>query len=171
MRAERRAGSGVLVAALLSCACGYRFTAAASFPEGIKTLCVPVMVNRTAEPALEVAFTGALRERLIRGGAAGPSCDAEVRGEILALFGGPTVGLPRPDPVSGSGLASYRLYSQVVLRLMKGERQISEVQVIGNEDYLPGVDILEAEANRQSALVRLTEAMMRDAYVRLASGW
>lgn len=164
-------GALVLAATLAAGACGYRFSAGTNFPEGIKSLCVPVMINRTAEPAIEVAFTGALRERLIRAGASRAGCEAEVRGEIIALHGGPTVGLPRPDPVTGSGLASYRLYSHVVLRLFKGDRKISEVQVVGNEDYLPGADILEAEANRQSALTRLTDAMMRDAYVRLSSGW
>lgn len=164
----RRAGAAL--AALLASACGYRFTAGgAPLPEGVRSVCAPVMANRTADPGLEATFTQALRERLLRAGvdARGP-CDARIEGELRAVWGGPTV-------LTNEGqLASYRIYATVYVKLVKGEKVLGEAEVTGAEDYLPGGasgDVLQTEAGRQAALRRLSETMMRDAYERLASGW
>jgi hypothetical protein len=144
--------------------CGYRFTANGRLPEGIRTVCAPVFLNRTADPGLEVSFTQAFRERLIRVGAAGASCEGEVRAEVVEIFGVPTLGTPQ-------GLVSYRLISKMVVRLFKGERLLSEQVISGEEDYLDSQDIIEAEANRQAAMRRLAEQMAKDAWIQLASAW
>jgi hypothetical protein len=69
-------------------------------------------------------------------------------------------------------LASYRAFAEARLRLLKGEQVLSETSVSGTEDYLPGSgDVLEAEANRQAALHRLSETLMREGYERLARNW
>ena len=58
------------------------------------------------------------------------------------------------------------------LRLVKEGQVLSETVVSGTEDYLQGRgNVLEAEANRQAALARLAETLMRDGYDRLASTW
>ena len=55
---------------------------------------------------------------------------------------------------------------------MKDGQVLKETVIAGTEDYLLGTgDILEAEANRQAALDRLAEVLMRDGYDRLASTW
>ena len=73
-------------------------------------------------------------------------------------------------------LASYRIVVTARLRLTKGGRVLSEATVSGAEDYLPGpasapADVLFPEAQRQAALQRLADVLMRDGYERLASGW
>lgn len=146
--------------------CGYRFTAGgAPLPEGIRAVSAPVFENRTSEPGVEAVFTQAFREQLIRAGVeVGPS-DAAVEGTIDSVSGAPTLQAP-----SGR-LASYRLTATAVLKLKRAERVLSQAQVTASEDYPPGADVLDSEANRTAALRRLAEAMMREAYSRLAGGW
>ena len=162
---------------LWAASCGYRFRAGGSpLPEGIRAVYAPVFSNRTAEPGLEVIFTQAFREQLARAGVQGQaSCAARVEGELLTLTGNPTILTP------AGALASYRVAAQVHLKLTQGERLLADAVVSGAEDYLPygGVlpgatsqgDILPSEANRQAAIRRLADALMRDGYERLARGW
>jgi len=153
--------------------CGYRFTAGgAGLPEGIRSVCAPVLLNQTAEPGLEVAFTESLRAQLLRAGVAGGpgSCAGEISGELLNITSSPTVLTNAGAP------ASYRIQATARLRLTRGERVLSEATVSGTEEYLPPpesapADVLQAEAQRQAALRRLAEVMMRDGYERLASAW
>lgn len=164
----RAAAAALLVA---GCAgCGYRFTAGgAPLPEGIRSVCTPVFANRTPEPHLEALLAQSMREWLSRAGVeGGPSCEARLEGEILSLSGAQTLLTP------AQAVASYRVSAVVQLRLKKGDRVVAEAQVAGAEDYLPARplgDVLVSEANRQAALRRLSDALARDGYERLASGW
>ncbi len=163
--------------------CGYRFVPRGSgLPEGVRSVCAPVFRNDTAEPALELLFTRFLRQELVRAGVLGGSgsCDASVEGVVSAVWSGP-IGRAEPlyqgtENVTDSSQANYRTSATVVLRLMRDGQVLSEATVSGSEDFLPGTarvsgDILDAEANRQSALQRLAETLMREGYDRLADRW
>lgn len=156
--------------ALSAAGCGYRFTAGgAPLPEGIRSVCAPTWRNRTAEPGLEALFSESMREWLARSGAAGGErCDATLEGEIVSVTGAQTLLTP------AGTLASYRVSAVVQLRLVKGGRVVAQAEVAGAEDYLPertSGDVLVTEANRQAALRRLSDALARDGYERLAGGW
>lgn len=160
----------LVCAALLLSGCGYRFTAGgAPFPGGVRRVCAPLFVNRTAEPGLEVQFTEALRGQLIRAGRLGDDCGARITGEILNVWGGPTVF------TKAGTLASYRVFATVQVRLFQGDKLLAESPVTASEDYLPSTetnqDILQVEANRQAALRRLSETIARDAYDKLTTDW
>ena len=157
----------LLLLSLTLAGCGYRFTAGgAPLPDGVRSVCAPIFTNRKADPGLEIAFTQAFRERLVRAGVhARGDCEAHVQGELLSVEGRPTVVTPAQK------LVSYRLVATMRLRLMKGEEVLSEADLTAQEDYLPAADILQTEANRQAALLRLADAMAHDGYERLASGW
>lgn len=160
----------LMAAALASTGCGYRFSAGgAALPDGVREVCAPLFVNRTAEAGLELVFTESLRAHLIRAGTLGRDCDAKINSELINVWGGPTVFTNR------GVLASYRIFAHVKLRLMKGDRLLAESDVIGWEDYLPSAetnaDVLYVEANRQAALRRLSDALARDAYERLTTAW
>lgn len=172
MRPTRSAGRGyrlartgvVVVAAVLGAGCGYRFQPwGASLPEGVGQVCAPIFANETSEPALENLFTRYLRQQLIQAGrlASAPGCTSTVEGAVLNVWASPTI------------IASnYRVFTTVRLRLVKEGQVLSETVVSGTEDYLQGRgNVLEAEANRQAALARLAETLMRDGYDRLASTW
>jgi hypothetical protein len=163
--------------------CGYRFTPRGSgLPEGVHSVCAPVFSNDTPEPGLELLFTRAFRQELVRAGVLGGAgaCEASVQGTVVTVGSTPTI-VTEPlyqgnTKIAEPQLASYRASAAVLLRLVRDGRVLSETVVSGNEDFLPGTasvsgDVLESEANRQAALHRLAETMMREGFDRLASGW
>ncbi|QRK05336.1 hypothetical protein JQX13_34825 [Archangium violaceum] len=163
--------------------CGYRFApGGAGLPEGVRSVCAPVFRNDTAEPALAQLFTQNFRQELLRAGVlgGGGACEASVEGIVVGVSSGPTNTADpffQPD-AQGTvpRIASYRASATVVLRLMRDGRLLSETTVSGSEDFLPGTtnvsgDVLEVEANRQAALHRLSETLMREGYERLATSW
>jgi hypothetical protein len=163
--------AAVLVAGL---GCGYRFVPRdTTLPEGVRAVCAPVFVNETPEPGLETLFTRAMRQELVRVGTLGDGavCEARLEGVVTNVFSSPTI-VTEPTEGSPPQLASYRAFADVRLRLLKDERVLAETSVSGTEDYLPGSgDVLEAETNRQAALHRLSETLMREGYERLARNW
>ncbi len=154
----------------LTAGCGYRFTAgSAVLPGGIRAVSAPIFANQTPEPGLQVVFTQSLREQLTRAGIeARADAEAELSGEILSVWGGPAL-LTTPQANEQSTLASYRIFATARLRLTKAGQSLSELDVSGSEDYLPGVDVLQTEANRDAALRRLSDRLMRDGFERLAT--
>ncbi|HEX8824288.1 MAG TPA: LPS assembly lipoprotein LptE [Archangium sp.] len=163
--------------------CGYRFTPRdGGLPEGVRSVCAPVFRNDTPEPGLELLFTRAFRQEMGRSGVLGGSgaCEATVEGTVLGVGSTPTI-ITEPvyqgnTRIAEPQLASYRASATVHLRLVRDGRELATATVSGNEDFLPGTasvsgDVLEAEANRQAALHRLAETMMREGLDRLASGW
>ncbi|WP_246356647.1 LPS assembly lipoprotein LptE [Pyxidicoccus fallax] len=166
----RRLRSGVVLGVSAACVavgagCGYRFTPRGSgLPEGMSTLCAPLFFNETAEPTLEALFTRFLRQELTRVGrlGQGPACDARVEGAVLSVWNQPTI------------VGNYfRVVASARLRLVNKDGQVvKETHVSGTEDYLLGTgDVLEAETNRQAALDRLAEMLMRDGFDRLTNAW
>lgn len=161
----------VLVAGL---GCGYRFVPReTTLPEGVRSVCTPLFQNETPEPGLETLFTRAMRQELLRTGTLGDggACEARLEGVVTGVNNVPTI-VTEPTADTPAQLASYRAFAEVRLRLLKGEQVLADTSVSGTEDYLPGSgDVLEAEANRQAALHRLSETLMREAYDRLARNW
>jgi hypothetical protein len=162
--------TALVAISLWTSACGYRFAAGpASLPEGIRAVSAPVFVNNTAEPGLQVVFTQALRDELGRAGVdARSDADAELAGELVSVWGGPSLlTTPTPGPTRDAFLASYRVFATARLRLAKAGKALGQLEVTGSEDYLPGADVLQTEANRQIALRRLAERLMREGCERL----
>lgn len=162
-----------VLAALVLClsSCGYRFAAGGGgLPEGITRVTSPIFFNHTAEPGLEVVFTRALREQLMRSGikTGATGAEAELQGEVLNVWGGPTILTTPLTQGEIPALASYRIWASAKLRLVKDGRVLADLDVVGSEDFLPGVDILESEQNRQAALHRLAERLMLEGFDRLA---
>lgn len=163
--------AALLFAAMALASCGYRFASGAGpLPQGITRVSAPIFVNHTAEPGLEVVFTRELREELLRSGVeAVREADAQLEGEVLSVWGGPTILTTPLSEGEQPTLASYRIHAVAKLRLRKAGQVLAETDVSGSEDYLPGVDILQSESNRQAALQRLARRLMRDGYDRIAT--
>lgn len=160
----RRAALALACVGLLGC--GYRVVRpGGALPEGVQAVWAPVFANFTAEPGLEVAYTQALREQLLRAGALGEdSAPVRLEGAVQSVSAGPLVATP-------GRLSSYRVTAVVQLKLTREGKTLSATTVSGSEDYLPGADLLFSEANRQAALKRLAETMMREGYERLTAGF
>jgi len=149
--------------------CGYGFTAGGpGFPQGIRHVFAPVVVNRTTEPGLEGVFTEALREELARAGRlGGEGSEGRLEGELLTVGAGVAQIAP-----GTSGALTYRVSATLRVRLLRDGTLLASTDVSGTEDYLPALraDVLTTEANRQAAIRRLASALAADAVARLSTG-
>ncbi len=146
--------------------CGYRFSVPNSrLPQNIRRVHVVPFDNRTAEPLIDQLATKALRDLLASTDRLGASdSNAVLEGKVLSVSAGPLM--------ASRGLGQYPVYrmSMVVqLVLRKGDRLVWQSTMSGTEDFPSGPDVLLTEANRSAALMRLSEAVMRDAVIDLAS--
>jgi len=157
------------VAWIAALGCGYHFTASgAGFPQGIKKVFAPVVVNRTTEPGLEGVFTEALRQQLDQGGhLGGEGSEGRLEGELIAVG----AGVAQLAPGTSAAL-TYRVSAVLRVRLFRSGTLLAQTDVTGTEDYLPALraDVLTTEANRQAALRRLASALAADAVARLQTG-
>ncbi len=150
-----------LLLGALAVGCGYRFTAGTpGLPQGLRSLRAPVFANRSSEPNVELLFTQALREQLVRTGTAeGEEAAGQVSGEVLSVSSSQTL------------IGTYRVAAAVQLQLVREGQVLAATQVADSEEYLRAADPVTTESNRQAALRRLADAMMRDGYDRLAAAW
>jgi hypothetical protein len=141
-------------------------------PSGVETLYAPMVINRSSEPAFETVVTEALRMRLIRAGVLGAS-DSPVRlqGELFNINTAPVLVVPSSDGGAVSGYASYRVSALLRLTITRQGEILAKSEASGFEDYLPNAstDVLYLEAQRQLALNRLANTLVRDAYDKLVS--
>ncbi|MFT3706534.1 MAG: LPS assembly lipoprotein LptE [Archangium sp.] len=158
-------GSFVLTLIFLS-ACGYRFVAPNSeLPGGVRSVNVPVFMNRTPEPAAELTFTEAAKDQLSRAGRlGGNAAEAELVGTIAAVSSGPVMSAPSlpKQPV-------FRITATITLNLVKGGATIGTATITTSEEFPSGADVLLTESNRGAALKRLADTMIREGLERLQS--
>lgn len=153
-----------LAALLVVSACGYRFTApGGQLPGGVRFAEAAILENRTAEPGAEVIFTEALRNQLARAAVLSNAPQARIEGSIDQVSGAPLLAPP-------GRLPTYRLSASATLRLLKNGEELARAGISGDEEYLSGADVLLTEANRQAALKRLAQNLMREGYERLCTG-
>ncbi|HEX9109417.1 MAG TPA: LPS assembly lipoprotein LptE [Longimicrobiales bacterium] len=153
--------AGALATALLCAGCGYGFAAGAGrFPAGAESVRVRPLANQTGDAEVGALVAAALRQELARRGlAGGESAPARIEGEVVASSFAP----------STANGATYSQALEVRLRLMVGEKLVSQRSVRKQEDYLGGLDPLESEGRRRVALHRLAELIARDAVDQLES--
>lgn len=153
------AWGGILLCCLLS-ACGYRFTAPNS---ALPVVQVPTFENKTAEPTLELIFTQAARDQLHRAGRlGGETADGTLRGTVLTVTGGPFMTAPTLGRQPG-----MRLTISVAFTLEKAGRALGNTVVTSSEEFPSGADVLLTESNREAALRRLADSVVREALERL----
>jgi hypothetical protein len=123
---------------------------------GASPLRVSSFRNSTAQVEAGGLFASALREEVESRGRLNETEGPTLQGELLAVQSAPSA-------ISAAGAAAFRLYADVVLRVVEPAGAIS-YQDKGTfaEDYLVGVDVLGTEANRRAALRRLAKAASRE---------
>ena len=113
MRGARRRGAALLALACVLGGCGYSFQG--TLPDHVKTIAVPIFVNRTQQPAVEGVITRAIvdafatngRLRVVRP----EDADSILEGEVLQY----TVGAIAVDP--SLNVQQYRLGVTLNLRM------------------------------------------------------
>ncbi len=166
-------------AVLLTASCGYRFSASGGpLPGGVKSIDVPVLANQTTEPGVEGLLTAEIRHRLDQLGYGESSGDrAVLLGTVVGtaavpvapkVSNPPTVGNPTGAGYSINDPGIYLVSLAVSARLERGGELLWQADNVSmSERYLPADDLATMEANRRTALQRLT----RELVARLTSGF
>jgi hypothetical protein len=142
-----------VAAALVLCACGYRFANRAELQGGAEAAFVTPFENLSPEPELGAVLAAALRDELARRGAAGgPEARAVIDGEVRASAPVPSTLGPR----------TYRVAIEARGRLRVEGKLVSEKTVRREADFLAGADPNETEARRAIALRRLAVDVARE---------
>jgi outer membrane lipopolysaccharide assembly protein LptE/RlpB len=157
------------VLGVLLSACGYRFAGGEPFPEGIRTLFIPVLENRTTETGVEQTFTDDLRQEFIRYDRFRDRHRAEgvLTGVVSAM---------RIDPVSRRG-SDVTLEQRVIITLnftlsaADGRVVWSAENVSDNETYPVAADKLVTEQNRRNAIKVLSKRLAERTYDRLTDAY
>jgi len=157
----------ILLLCLCFSACGYRF-AGGDFPPDIKTLCITVFENRTAETGIETLFANDLlneftKSSLVLTGRA--EADAVLAGEIESLA-------IKTVSRQGSHTALEReVRIAVALKLTDpdGVEIWSAKGISDNEAYPVTPDKSETEQNRRNAVSEISKRIAEDVYDRLTS--
>lgn len=150
------------------CACGYRFPGGGELPGGIKTVSIPLFVNRTNDIGLENTITNDLtNEFIIRRKDALADDDkmagSILKGEIISVH-------TRTITQTGAGGSVEReVVVEVDLKLIDNTGQITWVtrSVAARETYYVGANDIETELNRREAIEELSVRLAEKIFNRL----
>ena len=149
-------------------ACGYRFPGAGEIPGGIKTVWIPLFLNRTNEIGLENTLTNDLTNEFITRRKNALASDEKTAGgvligEIVSIF------TRTITQTQAGGTVEREVVVTVDLKLTSENDQVAWASrgVSARETYDVGANSLEAEVNRQEALLLLSDRLAEKMYNRL----
>jgi len=147
--------------------CGYRFVGSGSFPAGIKSVCIPILENRTSETGVQNILTNDLIYEVTR--------DKKValtsRDKADALLSG-VIKSMSIETISRKGTHSSlerRVRVAVDLKLTGPDGRViwSARGVSANEAYDVMPDKLATEQNRRDAISVLSKRLAEKIYNRI----
>ena len=160
MIGARRRGAVLLVLAAALGGCGYSFQG--TLPEHVKTIAVPIFVNRTQQPAVEGVITRAIvdafatngRLRVVRP----EDADSILEGEVLQY----TVGAIAVDP--SLNVQQYRLGVTLSLRMRDvrlNKLLFEQAQFSEQADFLVAGSVAQTLSIEASALQQAATEIAR----------
>jgi hypothetical protein len=157
-----RAGlAAVLLVLFAGAGCGYAVgSGAARLPAGAGPAFVPPLENRTADAEAGALVAAALREELSRrGSAGGEGSSTRIEGVVTRSSSSPLT------PQGGT----WRLVFEVQARLLVDGREVAQVRVRREVDYLGEVDAIATEGRRRLAIRRAASEAAAEIVERLES--
>lgn len=148
-------------------ACGYTFVGSGSFPAGIKSVCIPILENRTSETGMENILTNDLIYELTRD----KKVSLTSRDQADALLSG-VIKSMSIGTISRTGTHSSlerRVRVTVDLKLTSPDGRViwSARGVSANEAYDVMPDKLATEQNRRNAISVLSKRLAERVYGRI----
>jgi len=146
-------------------ACGYRFTGRGGLPQGIKTVYIPMLENRTSETGAENIFTNDLIYEFTKNSEAASKdkADAYLSGTIKSMS---------IDTISHRGTHTSlerRVKITLDLKLTDADGKVVWVakDISENEEYDVMSDKLNTEQNRLDAISALSKRLAEKVHNRL----
>jgi hypothetical protein len=161
----------VVFIGLIVASCGYKFTGGESLPEGVKSIYVKTLENRTSETGIENFLTDDIVYEFTRGGKAvitdEENSEAVLAGAVSSLT---------TDTVShhNSDTSSQRRVRLAVdLKLTRSDGMLIWAQkgITEDEDYDVSADKPSTENNKRQAIKILSKKLAEKVYNRLTDNF
>ena len=152
-------------------ACGYRFAGSGSLPAGIKSVCIPVLNNRTSEAGIENTITNDLIYEFNRHDisvlSSKDKADAVLSGTVWSVI---IETIAYKDPTRAS---ERRVTVTVNLKLRSHSGKVvwSRMGLSDNEAYDVVSDKLETERNKKEAILVLSKRFAETIYMNMTAGF
>ena len=161
----------IVFACLFLLSCGYKFSGGGNLPSDIRSVCITILENRTAETGVENIITNDLIYEFTRAGNV-VLTDKDKAEAILAGI----VQSVRSDTISHRGThTSLERRVKVVVNLkLTGQdgRTIWSVKDISeNEDYVVMPEKSATERNKRDAISELSKRLAENIYNRLTDAF
>jgi len=150
-------------------ACGYRFAGSGRFPAGIKSVCIPVLKNRSSEAGIENTLTNDLIYEVNRHDvtvlSSEDKADAVLSGTIWSVI---IETIAYKDPQKSS---ERRVTVTVNLKLRSHSGKVvwSRMGLSESETFDVMSDILETEKNKSEAISVLSKRLSQNIYNSITS--
>jgi hypothetical protein len=155
-----------LLAGFFGTSCGYHFSGQGSrLPESVRTISIPLLLNNTNEPDLELTVTNVLVEKFRHDGRleilSKSNADSTLYGSIeqytiqpLAYFSGNVSGNSSSLNSINNNASQYRVKMKIKIRLedKNGKSLLPERGVETQWEYNVGANIPATEIARQAAI-------------------
>ena len=148
-------------------ACGYRFAGSGSFPAGIKSVCIPILKNRTSEAGIENTITNDLIYEVTRHDITVLSSKDKADSILSGVIKSMTIEtIAHKDPQTSS---ERRVTVTVDLKLTGPSGRViwSAKGASANEAYKVMSDKLATEQNRRNAISALSKRLVERLYARI----
>jgi outer membrane lipopolysaccharide assembly protein LptE/RlpB len=150
-------------------ACGYRFAGSGSLPAGIKSVCIPVLNNRTSEAGIENTITNDLIYEFNRHDisvlSSKDKADSVLSGTVWSVI---IHTIAYRDPTKSS---ERRVTVTVNLKLRSHSGKVvwSRMGLSDNEAYDVMSDKLETEKNKKEAILVLSKRLTETIYMSMTA--
>lgn len=150
-------------------ACGYRFAGSGSLPAGIKSVCIPVLNNRSSEAGVENTITNDLIYEFNRHDisvlSSKDKADSVLSGTVWSVI---IETIAYRDPTKSS---ERRVTVTVNLKLRSHSGKVvwSRTGLSDNEAYDVMSDKLETEKNKKEAILVLSKRLTETIYMSMTA--
>jgi len=148
-------------------ACGYRFAGSASFPAGIKSVCIPILKNHTSEAGIENTITNDLIYEITRHDITVLPSKDEADSILSGVIKSMTVETITHKDSQTSSERRVRVTVNLKLTSHSGKAVWSIKGLSDYEEYDVGTDKLETEQNRLDAISNLSKRLAEKVYARI----
>lgn len=156
-----------LFAILVLCGCGYRFAGGGRLPEGMRTVHISVLGNRTGESGLDNLFTNDVIYEFTRSGIAEivpkNSANGVITGELHSMRVASASRANRQKTTE----RTITVVGSIELHDQDGDliRAVNNVTV--SETYLISDDDIQTETNRRATMALISKRFAERVYQRL----
>jgi outer membrane lipopolysaccharide assembly protein LptE/RlpB len=159
----------ILILCISLSACGYKFAGSGSLPAGIKSVCIPVLNNRSSEAGVENTITNDLIYEFNRHDisvlSSKDKADAVLSGTVWSVII-ETIAYKSPTKSSERRVT---VTVNLKLRSHSGKVVWSRMGLSDNEAYDVMSDKLETENNKREAILVLSKRLTETIYTSMTA--